>query len=126
MTRNGPRALGFAEQGITEHPTGFVDLLRLDARELHHLAPLLDFVRDELAEVGGRVDKRRGSHVGDPRLDSWIGKSCVEFLIELVDNLDGRVLGSADPEPSGRLEWYIELTWPDGPVEHIDSFQSES
>ena len=22
--------------------------------------------------------------------------------------------------------WYIELTWPDGRVEHIDSFQSES
>ena len=22
--------------------------------------------------------------------------------------------------------WYIELTWPDGQVEHIDSFQSES
>jgi hypothetical protein len=22
--------------------------------------------------------------------------------------------------------WYIELTWPDGCVEHIDSFQSES
>jgi hypothetical protein len=21
--------------------------------------------------------------------------------------------------------WYIELTWPDGRVEHIDSFQSE-
>jgi hypothetical protein len=22
--------------------------------------------------------------------------------------------------------WYIELTWPDGRVEHIDSFQSEA
>jgi hypothetical protein len=22
--------------------------------------------------------------------------------------------------------WYIELTWPDGRVEHIDSFQSAS
>jgi hypothetical protein len=22
--------------------------------------------------------------------------------------------------------WYIELTWPDGCVEHIDSIQSES
>jgi hypothetical protein len=22
--------------------------------------------------------------------------------------------------------WYIELTWPDGCIEHIDSFQSES
>ena len=30
-----------------------VGLLRLDARELHHLTPLLSFFSDELAEVGG-------------------------------------------------------------------------
>src|SRR5215831_2582372 len=33
---------------------GACRLFRLDVRELDHLAPLLGFVRDELAEVGGR------------------------------------------------------------------------
>ncbi len=39
----------------------------------------------------------------------WLCKTC-EFTCCLKD-------GSA---------WYIELTWPDGRVEHIDSFQSAS
>src|SRR5215813_13251841 len=42
--------------------------LRLDAGELDHLAPLLGFVRDQLAEVGGRARQRRTPHVGKARL----------------------------------------------------------
>src|SRR5262245_43410928 len=47
----------------------------LDAHEPDHLAPLLGFVGDVLAEVGGRADKRRGSHVGKPRLDLGISEA---------------------------------------------------
>jgi hypothetical protein len=76
--------------------------LRPDARKSDHLRPFLDFVRNELAEVGRRADKLQGSHVGEPRLDLGIGQSCVELPIELVDNLDGRVHGSAGPERGQR------------------------
>ena len=38
----------------------------LMAGELDHLAPLLGFVGDELAEVGGRARKRRAAEVGEP------------------------------------------------------------
>ena len=35
--------------------------------------------------------------VGNPRLDPGIGKASVEFLVELVDDFDGRVLGAPTP-----------------------------
>ena len=41
--------------------------VELDARELHHLAPLLGFVGDELAEVGGRAHKHHTAQVGEAR-----------------------------------------------------------
>jgi len=72
--------------------------LRLDVRELDHLAPLLGFVGDELAEVSGRADKRSASEVGEPGLDFGIGDASVNCLVELVNNLRC-VLGRADAEP---------------------------
>ena len=41
--------------------------LRLDAGELDHLAPLLGFLGDQLAEVGGRARKHRAAKIGKPR-----------------------------------------------------------
>src|SRR5882724_9059343 len=42
--------------------------LRLDAGELDHLAPLLGFVDDKLAEVGRRSRQRRAAEVGETGL----------------------------------------------------------
>src|SRR5262245_56220387 len=42
--------------------------LWLDIGRADHLAPLLCFVRDELAEVGGRHRDRHATEVGKPRL----------------------------------------------------------
>src|SRR6516165_8970822 len=39
--------------------TGSRRSVRLDARELHHLPPLLGFVGDELTEFSGRACKRQ-------------------------------------------------------------------
>ena len=77
--------------------------LRLDVGRPDHLAPLLGFVGDELAEVGGRARKRRAAEVGEPRLDLGIGEAGVDLLVELVDDLGGRVLRRADAEPGARL-----------------------
>jgi hypothetical protein len=47
--------------------------LRLEAREPYYLAPLLGFVRDELAEVDGRERKRRDAQNGKLRPELGIG-----------------------------------------------------
>src|SRR5262245_9871178 len=77
--------------------------LWLDARELDHLAPLFGFVGDEPIEVGGRDDKRRAYQVGKLCLDFGIGKARVDFPVELVDDLGGRVPLSANTEPGAGL-----------------------
>ena len=47
--------------------------VRLDVEGPDDVAPLLDFVGDELAEVCGRDDKRRAPQVGKPRLQLGVG-----------------------------------------------------
>src|SRR5262249_58893595 len=46
---------------------GLLDSLRLDIRRPDHLAPLLDFVGDELAELGGRARTHPRSQISKPR-----------------------------------------------------------
>src|SRR5262249_53001921 len=92
------RRTGFMERGA-----GSAGSICLDACELHHLAPLLGFLGDQLAEVCGRDDKRRASKVGKPRLDLGIGEARVDLLVELVDDLHWRVFGYADAIPVARL-----------------------
>ena len=41
--------------GITEYLNGTTVSVRFDAHGLHHLAPLLDFLGDELPELSGNV-----------------------------------------------------------------------
>src|SRR5882672_5239295 len=82
---------------------GIAGLLRLDTSELDHLAPLLGFGGDELAEIGGRTWEHRGAQVGKPRLHLGVGEGRVDLTIQLADDLRGCVLGSAQAECSARL-----------------------
>ena len=68
----------------------------LDVGRPDHLAPLLGFVGDELSEVGGRARKHRAAQIGEPRLHLGIGEAGIDLLVELLDDLGGRVLGRAD------------------------------
>src|SRR5215470_11967845 len=68
--------------------------LCLDARELHHLAPLLGFLGNEPPKVGGRAWKH--TKVGKPRLDLGIGKRGIHLLVEGVDDFGGRILRCAE------------------------------
>ena len=77
--------------------------LRLDARELDHLGPLLGFVGDELAEVGWRTGKHCAAKVGKPRLHPSVGESGIDLLVELVDYLGSRVLGCTKTGPLTRF-----------------------
>ena len=78
-------------------------LLGLDVGRPDHLAPLLGFVGDELAKVGGRASDHRAAEVGKPHLQLRIGEPGIDLIIELVDDLGGCVLGRADALPCARL-----------------------
>src|SRR5262249_35125668 len=87
--------------------------LRLDARELHHLGPLLRFRGDEPAEVGGRAPNHRTAQVGEPCLEPGIGEGGVDLAVELVDDLGRRTGGCAHPPPPPPLPPPPELPPPD-------------
>jgi hypothetical protein len=67
-------------------------LLESRARELHHLGPLLCFLCEEPAEVGGRAHKAYTAKGSKPRLDLCIGKGRVDLLVEYIDDLGTRVV----------------------------------
>ena len=100
-SRAGERPL-FAERAL-RNVRAYPASVRLDVEGPDHLAPLLGFVGDELAKVGGRTDKRRGSHVGNARLHFGVGKGSVDLFVELVDDIGGCVRGSAEAIPCARL-----------------------
>src|SRR5260370_41988786 len=77
--------------------------LRLGARGLDHLAPLVGLFGDELCEIGGRAGERRGAQIGKPRLHFGVRKNGVDLLVELVDDLCERALAQTDGEPLARL-----------------------
>src|SRR5262245_53507758 len=90
-------ARDFDERNVMECPA---ELLRLDRCELDHLAPLLDFVDDELAELGGRTRKHRAAQVREPRFHLWVGESGVDLSVELIDELGRGGLRCADAVPA--------------------------
>src|SRR4051794_9528136 len=69
----------------------------LDVCRPDHLAPLLGFVGNELAEFGWRPGKHRTAQ-GEARPDPWIGERRVNFSVELVDDLNGRFFRGTKPK----------------------------
>src|SRR5262249_14928496 len=95
---------------VTEYWAAVGGSLRLDVEGPDHLAPLLGVVGDELAEVGGRDDKRRASKVGKPCSHLGIGEARVDLPVELVNDLGRRGLRCADAVPGARLVAWHELS----------------
>src|SRR5271170_5892893 len=71
-------------------------LFRLDVGRPDHLAPLLRFIRDELAKIGRRQRERRAPEFGKPCVDFRIGECRDNLLVELVNDPKRRVSGHAD------------------------------
>jgi hypothetical protein len=65
--------------------------LRLDARELHHLRPLLGFCGDEVDKFVSRTRKRFAAQIGKPRLVLGVSEDGVDLPVELVDNFRRRM-----------------------------------
>src|SRR6516165_9253621 len=83
--------------------------LRLGTREPDYLAPFLDFVLDELSEIGGRTRNYIAGQVSEARLYPGISETRVNLLVELVDNFARRALGRGDAVPGGGLIPWQEL-----------------
>src|SRR5215467_5412806 len=81
-------------------------LFGLDVGRTDHLAPLLGFCRDELAEVSGRACKCGEAEVGKTRLDAGARQARIDLFVELLDDLGGCILGRADTvPPTGLIPW---------------------
>src|SRR5712691_4639627 len=76
---------------------------RLDVGRPDHLGPLLDFFSNEGPEIGRGAGKDRATEVGKLSLQLGIGKAGIDFLVELVDDLAGRLPGGADSEETTRF-----------------------
>src|SRR5262252_7827114 len=84
-------------------------LVRLDASELDHLAPLICFVGHEFSK-GGRCHRHRlSSQSKQPRLHSRISKDRVDLIVELADDRRWCVFGRAEPIPTDCLISLYEL-----------------
>src|SRR5262245_20316114 len=84
--------------------------VRLDARELDHLAPLLDFFGDQLSELSRRSRQRQAAEVSETGLHLGVGERRVDLLVELLDDLGRRGLRCTDAVPGARLVARYKLT----------------
>jgi hypothetical protein len=71
--------------------------LRLDARELDDLAPLLGFFGHELAEVGWRARKHGAPEIGDPPFRLGVAENGIDLLVQLSITSGGVVFGATIP-----------------------------
>ena len=72
-------------------------LLRLDVGRSDHLAPLLGFVGNKLAEIGGRTCEHCCAEIGEPRLKVGIGKARIDLRFNVLMISAGVFLGATMP-----------------------------
>src|SRR5262245_62136904 len=77
--------------------------LRLDARELDHLAPLIGFVHQEFPEIRRRTREDCDAQIRKPHLDFRISQSRGDLVIKPVNYFGSDALRRADTVPSARL-----------------------
>ena len=84
-------------------PTFGLVSLKFDIERPDHLAPLLGFVGDELAEIGGRQRKWRVAKLGDVLRNPGVGAPR-NTPAEIIDKLNREINAAlADPKMKARL-----------------------
>src|SRR5207253_11273703 len=66
-----PTAERFSATDVTEYWIGTAASVGLDVGSPDHFRPLLGFIHDQLAEIGGRAGQRGAPHADESRLESW-------------------------------------------------------
>src|SRR5262245_32774617 len=85
---------------------GFASV-RLDTGELHDLRPLIRFRDDQRGEIRGRRDDRVKSEIGEPRPQSAVGKTGIDFSVQSINDFARGAARRAYSEPAARLEaWH--------------------
>jgi hypothetical protein len=95
--RSAAKCHRLAERGLMEC-RGIAGLLRLEARKFDDFCPLLGFLSDKLAKVGGQTGKRCAAQVGKPRLQLRIGERRFISLLSLSMISAGVPLGAPMPK----------------------------
>src|SRR5262245_34552972 len=83
--------------------------IRLCARELHYLGPLLRLLSDQLFEFGRGTPERCLAEFGKLRFQLEIDETRIDLPVELGDDLSARVLGSGNTIPLARFVTGHEL-----------------
>src|SRR5262249_1724793 len=78
--------------------------VRLDVGCPDHLGPLLSFILDELAKVGGRTSNHHATHIDELGLHFWVCERCVDFPVKPSDDFGGHFFGRADALPTAGFE----------------------
>src|SRR5215510_12065352 len=77
--------------------------LRLDARELDHLAPLSGFIHQQPPEIRRRTREDRDAQIREPHLDFRISQSRGDLVMEPVNNFGSDALRRTDTVPPAGL-----------------------
>src|ERR1700722_11762499 len=80
-----------------------------DVGELVYFRPLLGFVGDEFAEVGGRAGKHAAAEIVEALAHLGIVKRGIDLFVELGDDVRRRSGGRGDTIPTARLVTRQEL-----------------
>ena len=84
-------------------------LFGLNVRESDGLGPFFSFRDDELVQVDRRYSQGRGAEVSEAHDDLRIREPHIDFTIELINDLRGRIFRSPDGDPRAGLKTRQEL-----------------
>src|SRR6187551_543783 len=71
--------------------------------------PLLDFLRDECTEICRRTCEHYPAEAGESGLQCGIGEAGIDFLVQLFDDLSGRIFRRANALPAARFKTGYEF-----------------
>jgi hypothetical protein len=77
--------------------------LHLRTGELDHLRPLFGLISEMPSKVSGRPLERRSAQFSQACIDFGVCQRSIDFLVQLLDDLGRRVLGSANTPPRASL-----------------------
>src|SRR5262245_35008888 len=101
--------MGFTSFNPFYGPGRLLLLLLLRAGEPDHLAPLVDLLGHEAAEVGGGPREHDAAEIGEPCLQLRIGERGIDLRVELRDDFRRRALRRCDAMERARLVARNEL-----------------
>src|SRR5262249_53490295 len=83
--------------------------IRLRARELHHLGPLLGFLGNQLSKVDGRTPNYYAAQIGNACSKLGISEARIDLCLQVIDDLPGWGFRGPQAHPGAPLTPRPEL-----------------